>query len=334
MKHRTFLRIANNSVAMTLATLIAGSAYATVNVPTGVNTTIPAPRALVSPPQNEQAVRDYWTPARMIAAQQSGGGGEYAPEVVITPGGDYLGYSEMEKPYSDKKLSRLTGILFYRKENDAPTHCSASVIASNSKSLIVTAAHCVMDSRKNWSNYLMFVPAYNSKDGVVSAPLGTWPINQTFVSQSHTNNDIAYTDVAVARVYPLSGQKLEEIVGEGFGYTLSENEKFPIVKVLGYPGGGYDGGTQRFCDSHTRTSTNPERPIDDLETINCTTISGNSGGPILLQDKSDLPPRVVAVVHNLTEQTRLRRYVFPELYREADDLGSTYSTQHLINPFQ
>ncbi|MBY8889363.1 trypsin-like serine protease, partial [Streptomyces sp. PTM05] len=102
-------------------------------------------------------------------------------------------------------------------------HCTASVVDSPGKDLIVTAAHCLGTTSD------LFVPGYH--DG--QAPYGIWHI-QRIVTDSQWNADSDPDhDVAFAVVEPLNGKTVESVVGS---YTLGTDQgTSDAVTVIGYP---------------------------------------------------------------------------------------------------
>ncbi|PWI44352.1 hypothetical protein CK485_08365 [Streptomyces sp. ICBB 8177] len=102
-------------------------------------------------------------------------------------------------------------------------HCTASVVDSPGKDLIVTAAHCLGTTSD------LFVPGYH--DG--QAPYGIWHI-QRIVTDAQWNSDSDPDhDVAFAVVEPLNGRSIESVVG---AYTLGVGQgTSDPVTIIGYP---------------------------------------------------------------------------------------------------
>lgn len=305
-----FQKTALNAVtALTLAVCTA----------TPVIATGAAPQAIGSPIQERETVLTYWTNDLLREAEISPGN-EQSPEEVITENGDFLGYAPMQTPYANHDLSRVNGILFYREPNGAHAHCSASVITSSSKSLIVTAAHCVMGTDDIWKELMMFVPAYNGTDINNPAPFDKWPIKQAFVHSSVPDGQTIDNDVAVARLHLLPpplpigpGESVEQKIGGALKPRITENGLFEKVKVTGYPGADRYAGRQQQCDSYTSVIAGNT----GLGTQNCGLYSGHSGGPMILHPSEE--PEVVAVVYNTVSGARLRESTFGVISRAADD---------------
>ncbi|TMR88116.1 hypothetical protein [Nonomuraea basaltis] len=122
------------------------------------------------------AVR-YWTPVKQAQAKAADLP-ERLPDPAaaerrsvpagkrLTPGGDANGYARMPRPYSGAALSRISGRLFFRNAGGQGDSCSASVVRSAARLLVVTAAHCVYSVPEGatggrWHSSFAFVPAYD-----------------------------------------------------------------------------------------------------------------------------------------------------------------------------
>jgi hypothetical protein len=281
--------------------------------------------------QSPETVIAFWTDDNMRKAWTTEGKVPAPPpqDEVITPGGDQSGYALMPIPYQDHRLSRVTGILFFRVPNDAKEelkHCTASVITSESKSIVLTAAHCFRQGGQ-WHDMLMFVPAYRQlQDGSLDVPLEKWPVYAAFLpyeGAEQTQDD----DIAVARVYAkpeAAGQMptLEQLVGSGLQPRVTEDGYFPSVEIIGYPAQWmigdkpYEVAEQRRCMSYT--DKNPFSATA-LRLLNCAPQGGNSGGPVIDLNINPAPDMVVAVFSAMPGiSARLLPHTFPPIYDAAD----------------
>ena len=108
-------------------------------------------------------------------------------------------------------------------------YCTASVVHSKGRDLIVTAAHCLTGSG---SGGIEFVPGY--RDG--QAPYGTWAVTRTYVGDGWKGRQDEDSDVAFARVGSRGGEEVEDLVG---GNSLVAGRGVsPVgrtVTVVGYP---------------------------------------------------------------------------------------------------
>ncbi|WP_250405447.1 trypsin-like serine peptidase [Streptomyces cellostaticus] len=85
--------------------------------------------------------------------------------------------------------------------------CTASVVHSPQRDLIVTAAHCVDGADGD----LVFVPGY--RDG--RAPYGVWRVGKPFVPDGWAKARDEDSDIALAHLEALDGRRVEDVVGAG-----------------------------------------------------------------------------------------------------------------------
>ena len=156
----------------------------------------------------------YWTESRLLAADPS-------------RGLDYR--TEPGKAAHLARLSLRVGALF---EHDASGNhfCTASVVASPGRDLLITAAHCINGGKNGGDRQdIVFIPDY--RDG--REPYGVWvPAHLLVAPQWENSSDPAY-DVGFIVLKPDGGKNIEEVLGANQlgidpGY---ENQ----VRVTGYP---------------------------------------------------------------------------------------------------
>lgn len=276
----------------------------------------------ISDPQDPNAVLNYWTDEHIESALIPGFGMPGVPrQPPLLPGADQAGYVLMPEPYAEHETSRINGILFFRRPDGSDAHCSASVVASHSRSLVLTAAHCVQ-SGDGWNQMMMFVPAYNGGDPMQEqAPLGRWPLRQAFVPGSYRQK--VEGDVAVVSIYPRAGQLLQDVVGDAFEPLETDSSAFfDSADLYGYPGvanigdGPYH-GEQRHC----RSSAVPGNPDSVLTLPHCAAMDGNSGGPVVVEAPG-LAGLVIGVVNEAGTYPRLLHEIFRPIYEAADEAAN------------
>ncbi|WP_103957573.1 trypsin-like serine peptidase [Nonomuraea solani] len=232
----------------------------------------------------------------------------------ITPGGDTNGYAPVRRPYTANPHSRISGRLFFVNAAGNGDSCSASVVRSASKLLVVTAAHCVYGvpdgaSTGQWHTSFAFVPAYDGRGAGVRQrePYGRWGGRQAWKPDGYTGlsggdwNSIY--DIALIEV---GGRKraLQDAVG-AFTPMLNQGGRHTIA-TTGYPGllgrKPYDGRDQLWCAGKTRQAsgatddatmlaartTGKTPDTGRMETYNCHLFKGHSGGPWILRGTGDL----------------------------------------------
>jgi hypothetical protein len=102
--------------------------------------------------------------------------------------------------------------------------CSASVVDSPARDLVITAAHCV-----GGSGQVAFVPGYDN--GLM--PYGIWRVTRVVVDQSWIASANVNADVAFLTVTGQDGAKIQDITGgERLGIGQAAGQ---YVRVIGYP---------------------------------------------------------------------------------------------------
>ena len=129
---------------------------------------------------------------------------------------------------ADRQSARI-GALFTadRADDLAGGHsCTASVVHSPQRDLLVTAAHCVSDT----STDLVFVPGY--RDG--HAPYGVWKLDHRYLPDGWTKDQDQDSDLAFATVDETDGKAIEDVVGANL-FTPGTTTGATAVTVVGYP---------------------------------------------------------------------------------------------------
>ncbi|WP_158717934.1 hypothetical protein [Streptomyces sp. NRRL F-2664] len=164
--------------------------------------------------------------------------------------------------------------------------CTASVVASPGRNLVISAAHCLLGAD---TQRVAFVPQYTRAK---PRPFGMFPVVRTAAGRSKIWIDQRYRtagvdraaalDVAFAQVGPgTGGRRVQDVVGgnrlvTGAGYAHAR------VSLIGHPS---TAARPRLCVNRTTkyTSTDVRIPGSFLR-IACTGYpGGTSGGPFLLR---------------------------------------------------
>ncbi|MFF9479960.1 trypsin-like serine peptidase [Streptomyces sp. NPDC014733] len=169
-----------------------------------------------------EAAADFWTPAKMAAAMPHGDApAGPAATAALTP-------AAASVPTA-RHISGIpsVGVLF-SVDKDAHAHyCTASVVSSPRRNLLLTAGHC------NPGKRAAFVPKYRS--GATTQPYGVWAITKSFLYPGHgTTGSASDLDFAFATVAPdRRGRSVESLTG---GNTLTPTPGYTNdVTVIGYP---------------------------------------------------------------------------------------------------
>lgn len=125
-------------------------------------------------------------------------GGTPAPSGSATPG-----------PASPAgKPTAIAGALF-TGGLDGEHFCTATVVHSAGRNMIVTAGHCLVAGDQGDAGPV-FAPAYENG----SAPYGTWKVEKVFEDQHWSDDNNDDFDLAFARVAPDSaGRNIEDVTG-------------------------------------------------------------------------------------------------------------------------
>jgi len=139
---------------------------------------------------------------------------------------EHGGTSRTAKPTT---TNARVGALFSQSA-DGDHFCTASVVHSSGKDLLLTAAHCVHGGQGgSYGSDLVFVPGY--RDGDV--PQGQWPVTRIVVDQRWISSSDPDLDVAFVTVGQVGGKNIEDVLG---GNTLGVNQGFgKVVRITGYP---------------------------------------------------------------------------------------------------
>lgn len=162
--------------------------------------------------------------------------------------------------------------------------CTASVVNSSGKNLLLTAAHCVHGGQDgSYGSDLVFVPEY--RDG--SALQGQWPITKIFVDQSWIDSSDPDMDVAFLALGTVGGKQIQDVLG---GDTLGVNKGFnQVVHITGYPS---NASAPISCFNSTTQQSSTQMKIA------CTGFpGGTSGSPWLTSfDKGTRTGTVIGVI--------------------------------------
>jgi V8-like Glu-specific endopeptidase len=108
--------------------------------------------------------------------------------------------------------------------------CTASVVDSPGKDLLITAAHCINNGDGNgYKTDIVFIPDY--RDG--SAPFGIWTPQQLIVAPQWASSSDPDYDVGFVVLQPLNGQNIQQVLG---GDRLATDTRYDyLARVTGYP---------------------------------------------------------------------------------------------------
>ncbi|MEV8532920.1 trypsin-like peptidase domain-containing protein [Streptomyces sp. NPDC051211] len=182
--------------------------------------------------------------------------------------------------------------------------CTATVVRSPGRNLIVTAGHCLADGRKGAGpSGGLFAPAYANGN----APYGTWRIEEVFEDPRWSEGgDDAY-DLAFARLAPdAQGRNIEDVTGAAPLDTTGRSGE--QVTVTGYPS---DREVPRTCTSTAVRQSDTELRFDCADFP-----GGTSGSAWIARDGKIIGVLTGGETDNESTSTVLGRYA-AELYTRA-----------------
>ncbi|MEU8251117.1 trypsin-like serine protease [Nonomuraea sp. NPDC048916] len=201
---------------------------------------------------------------------------------VLTPDGDRLGYAPIAAPSTPHR--QLAGVLLARDPvTGGPVLCGGSVIRSKSRSLVLTAAHCLYD-RGRMLKRVTFLPGYERG----RPRLGAWRAVRTWVPDRWRSGpyspEVLPYDIGLVGV-ARGARPLEDVTGRGLRpLRTRRGTSLGGLELLGYPAGRRYPGTDLYhClgDAVEAISQDPGL----LVTRNCHAPAGSSGGPALYGDR-------------------------------------------------
>ncbi len=146
-----------------------------------------------------------------------------------------------------------------------PRACTASVVHSPRRNLLVTAAHCVQPDPSERLEDLVFTPGYRNG----TSPYGSWPVGVTTLDPHWTDDADPEYDVAFLTVRPVGGRQIEDVVGAN---ALGGDGGFGLaVAVTGYP----NLGEQPITCSGRTSAQSPTQQRFDCDGF----VNGTSGSP-------------------------------------------------------
>jgi V8-like Glu-specific endopeptidase len=235
-------------------------------------------------------VKRFWTPQRMAAARP----------LELTVGRDgntdlHLGPSakEARAGYSVVETPEVTPYAWngrlYVKQGAKEGFCTATAIDSPSRSLVLTAGHCVNTGPRGnrpgiWSSYIEFVPGFN----LGAAPFGAWVLSgKPRALRAWTQEGNPNFDLGAFLVEPNSeGVALADAVGGG-ATIVTDLDRRQSFETFGYPG-----GTERmrtcpsgFAGEDPVTATFAGPPTVG---IHCRWAPGASGGAWMIDNGTEI----------------------------------------------
>ncbi|WP_438487029.1 trypsin-like serine peptidase [Streptomyces sp. S186] len=158
----------------------------------------------------------------------------------------------------------------FEKDDRGAHFCTASVVQSPGRNMLITAAHCAFDADSGKPvDDLVFAPDYRNGD----EPTGLWKVNKVMVDDRWAKSQDEDLDVAFLTLDAKQGKEIQDVLG---GNTLGIDRGFDNeVKVTGYP---TSRDTPISCQNRTTKFS------DTQLRIQCTDFEGGTSGSPWLAD--------------------------------------------------
>ncbi|MGO2111263.1 MAG: trypsin-like serine peptidase [Pseudoclavibacter sp.] len=294
-----------------------------------------------------QETHDYWSDPSLFADAEgvqytspdngiSGGTGDpatgaYVPPTVPAPAAESPnGYGDVPngEVFDRNGLAGAAlGRLYIQFGEDQMGVCSASVVNSQSRSIVVTAAHCLVDFANNnaVAQSVLFIPADRSNGQ--EQPHGQWAATQYYIPQYFTDNaqvddsgavmGSGWTmDHAFLVMEEKGGQRIQDATG-GMGIAFG----VPVQNLVqvGYPTAEpYTGEDEYFCAS-TKWEQGWAAGYQHL----CDMTPGSSGGAWMAYYDNQLGAGYIVAVNSTGNATKAEGSILGQgafdLYQQADE---------------
>lgn len=158
----------------------------------------------------------------------------------------------------------------FEKSDPGEHFCTASVVQSQGRNMVITAAHCAYDSDADAPvDDLVFAPDYRDGDG----PTGRWKVKKVIVDDRWATSQDEDLDVAFLLLDKKDGKQIQDDLG---GNTLGIDRGFDNeVKITGYPSSR---DTPISCRNRTTKFSGTQLRI------RCTDFEGGTSGSPWLAD--------------------------------------------------
>ncbi len=160
----------------------------------------------------------YWTRSRLLDARPLHGPGY---RQVPSPG---------QSPDAHPAVLALrVGALFIR-DAGGDHFCTASVVTSPGRDLLITAAHCINSGQGgSYRQDIVFIPGY--RDG--QTPFGIWTVKRLLVAPQWISGSDPSLDVGFVTLEPHDGQNIQDVLGAN-QLGIDSGYQY-LVRVTGYP---------------------------------------------------------------------------------------------------
>jgi trypsin len=187
------------------------------------------------------------------------------------------GASSLRVAEASSAETRTNGKIFAVDPVDGPYTCSGTALTTPSRSIVLTAGHCVLEGGR-WGKDIVFVPAYDHG----ARPFGTFTASAVYTMPQWREGENPDYDVAAIKVKPDPLGRLGDVVGSR-GWT-TDRSRYTGFQIFGYPAGALEGESLRSCDTRGLGSDVFTNVFGGPPTVpgRCDMAGGSSGGAWLV----------------------------------------------------
>lgn len=272
---------------------------------------------MVTTPEGEQRVRDYWTRERIASIDH---------DPIISP--PYPNIPDDERHIGaafegEGAIPKTVGRLLYSEPYEQgwrDSSCTATLLQSTNEATIVTAGHCLKPGKTTnhtaWHTNVLFLPGFRDNKPQVNFTLNRSFLPSSWVDGPENPGDYYFSDRAFAVLNIGSAKEKTARAGLGLGQKIQfekDATDFPIVYNLGYPRyvSGLNGttdirkGTPAFTGLRLAACYGKAekwwRFPSNKASLPCTMSGGCSGGPTLAEFDFDRGIGFVTTVNSLAD---------------------------------
>lgn len=188
-------------------------------------------------------------------------------------GGPAAAASSLPVANASEVGTRTNGKVLAVDPREGDYTCSGTAIDTPSRSIVLTAGHCVIEGGSEGMS-IAFVPAYDHG----KRPFGTFVVESVYVMPQWRRDENPDFDLAALRVKPNRLGRLVDVVG-GRGYATGRS-RLAAFQIFGFPAGRAGGEELRSCDAHGlgEDSLTFSFPGPPTMPASCDMAAGSSGG--------------------------------------------------------